>query len=472
MKLRIAGTVLALIALLAAAVPDEVAGVSPATAAAAGAPPAEPPYHRIRFPVDGPVSYSDDFGACRSGCTRRHQGNDLMGTKLEREVAATDGTITFVRGDAGGNSGNMLELTATDGWKYWYIHINNDTPGTDDGANPPEWRFAPGIERGTRVKKGDLLAYMGDSGDAESTGPHLHFEVHEPDGTVIDPYASLRLAQGLAVGNRCRYDDNPEPTPSSDSARGYWVLGRDGGVFSYGDAKFHGSTGAITLNRPIVGMAATPTGNGYWLVASDGGIFAYGDAKYHGSTGAITLNRPIVGMAPTPTGNGYWLVASDGGIFAYGDAKYHGSTGAITLNRPIVGMAPTPTGNGYWLVACDGGIFAYGDAKYHGSTGAITLNRPIVGMAPTPTGNGYWLVASDGGIFAFGPARYLGSLPASGWCTWSDAAAIMPSATGEGYWIAGVDGSVRGFGDAVDLGDATGGAVHAIGAAAAPPTPA
>ena len=64
-------------------------------------------------------------------------------------------------------------------------------------------------------------------------------------------------------------------------------------------------------------MAATPDGHGYWLVASDGGIFTFGDARFYGSTGAIALNKPIVGMAATPTGNGYWLVGSDGGIFAY-----------------------------------------------------------------------------------------------------------------------------------------------------------
>ena len=98
-------------------------------------------------------------------------------------------------------------------------------------------------------------------------------------------------------------------------------------------------------------MAPTPDGKGYWLVASDGGIFSFGDAGFYGSTGAITLNKPIVGMAPTPDGKGYWLVASDGGIFSFGDAGFYGSTGAITLNQPIVGMAPTPDGKGYWLVA-------------------------------------------------------------------------------------------------------------------------
>jgi len=58
-------------------------------------------------------------------------------------------------------------------------------------------------------------------------------------------------------------------------------------------------------------------------VASDGGIFSFGDAVFHGSTGATPLNAPIVGMAATPDGGGYWLVASDGGIFSFGDAVFH-----------------------------------------------------------------------------------------------------------------------------------------------------
>ena len=196
---------------------------------------------------------------------------------------------------------------------------------------------------------------------------------------------------------------------NTPDAGGYWTVARDGGIFSFGDAKFYGSTGSIHLNAPVVGMAATPSGGGYWLVASDGGIFSYGDAKFYGSTGAIHLNQPVVGMAATPDGGGYWLVASDGGIFSYGDAKFYGSTGAIHLNQPVVGMAATPSGGGYWLVASDGGIFSYGDAKFYGSTGAIHLNQPVVGMAAPTSGGGYWLVASDGGIFSYGDATFYGS---------------------------------------------------------------
>ncbi len=230
------------------------------------------------------------------------------------------------------------------------------------------------------------------------------------------------------------------------TGHGYWLVASDGGIFAYGDAGFYGSTGAMTLNKPIVGMAPTPSGHGYWLVASDGGIFAYGDAGFYGSTGAMTLNKPIVGMAATPSGHGYWLVASDGGIFAYGDAGFYGSTGAMTLNKPIVGMAPTPSGHGYWLVASDGGIFAYGDAGFYGSTGAMTLNKPIVGMAPTPSGHGYWLVASDGGIFAYGDAGFYGSTGAM--TLNKPIVGMAPTPSGHGYWLVASDGGIFAYGDA------------------------
>ena len=196
------------------------------------------------------------------------------------------------------------------------------------------------------------------------------------------------------------------PTPTRD---GYWLVAADGGIFTFGDAGFFGSAGGGLVDN-VVGMAATPSGNGYWLVGADGQVYNFGDAQFLGSMGGQTLDQPMVGMAATPSGDGYWLVASDGGIFAFGDAGFYGSTGGQTLDQPVVGMAPTASGNGYWLVASDGGIFTFGDAGFFGSTGGQTLDQPVVGMAPTPSGNGYWLVASDGGIFAFGDAGFYGSM--------------------------------------------------------------
>ncbi len=238
----------------------------------------------------------------------------------------------------------------------------------------------------------------------------------------------------------------------SAGVNGYWLVATDGGIFSYGAHAFYGSTGAITLNKPIVGMASTPDRGGYWLVASDGGIFSFGDASFYGSTGGISLNKPIVGMASTPDGGGYWLVATDGGIFSFGDAAFYGSTGAIALNKPIAGMASTPDGGGYWLVATDGGIFSFGDANFHGSTGAITLNKPIVGMASTPAGGGYWLVATDGGIFSFGDANFHGS---TGAITLNKPIVGMASTSdGGGYWLVASDGGIFSFGDASFYGSA------------------
>ena len=219
-------------------------------------------------------------------------------------------------------------------------------------------------------------------------------------------------------------------TPDGD---GYWLVASDGGIFSYGSAQFHGSTGSLQLNAPIVGMAAAPGGGGYWLVARDGGIFNYGSAGFFGSAGSLHLNAPIVGMAPTRDGGGYWLVASDGGIFSYGDARFWGSAGAMALNAPVVAMAATPAGGGYWLVGSDGGIFSYGDAQFSGSTGSLRLDAPIVGMAAAPGGGGYWLVASDGGVFTYGNATYLGSLGGSALPAPVVGMAATPS--GGGYWL-------------------------------------
>ena len=90
-----------------------------------------------------------------------------------------------------------------------------------------------------------------------------------------------------------------------------------GRVIACGDAKFYGDAHAKHLNGPIVGSVATSDGKGYYLVGSDGGIFTYGDAVFHGSMGNRRLNKPVNGLVPTKDGRGYWLVASDGGIFAF-----------------------------------------------------------------------------------------------------------------------------------------------------------
>ncbi len=181
-------------------------------------------------------------------------------------------------------------------------------------------------------------------------------------------------------------DDGSTATYAATAPPGYWLVGSDGGIFTYGGARFNGSTGAMRLNQPIVGMAPTYTGDGYWMVASDGGIFSFGDAGFFGSTGAVRLNQPINGMAPTPTGGGYWLTASDGGVFSFGDAGFFGAAPSRPVKpgttRRIVAMIPTRSGAGYWQVAASGEVLAFGDAPDLG--GPPSVARELVGMAAVP----------------------------------------------------------------------------------------
>ncbi|MEM8902291.1 MAG: SpoIID/LytB domain-containing protein [Actinomycetota bacterium] len=234
---------------------------------------------------------------------------------------------------------------------------------------------------------------------------------------------------------------------SSDDDDGFWIVKRDGSVDAFGEAIDYGDAGNLALNRPMVGMAAHPSGEGYWLLGADGGVFSYGLAPFFGSTGDMVLNEPVVGMAAHPSGDGYWFVASDGGIFSYGEAEFFGSMGSIDLVSPIVGMASTPTGEGYWLVAADGGVFAFGDAPFHGSIGGRVLDEPIVGMAATATGQGYWFVGRDGAVYAYGDAVALGSAPGS---PTAPVVGIAAGGAGSGYWLVRSDALSYSF-NVVDL---------------------
>jgi hypothetical protein len=124
------------------------------------------------------------------------------------------------------------------------------------------------------------------------------------------------------------------------------------------------------LNGPLVDIALTGTGRGCWLVGADGGVFSFGDAGYYGSTADLKLVSPVVGLVPTADGHGYWLYAGDGGVFNFGDAAYYGSAGGAVRAHPIVGMRVSPTGNGYSLTDSAGKIYRFGPVA--ASRGATT----------------------------------------------------------------------------------------------------
>jgi Peptidase family M23 len=150
---------------------------------------------RLIFPLVGPVAFANDFGAARYSGT--HQGNDLMAPRRTIAVAAEPGKVKFWTTSA--SAGCMLYLYGKSGTTYLYIHLNNDVTKKNDnrGNCVAGMSYAKGLKDGASVEAGQPVGYVGNSGDADSTDPHLHFEVHPNDGGAVNPYPYLKQAERL-----------------------------------------------------------------------------------------------------------------------------------------------------------------------------------------------------------------------------------------------------------------------------------
>jgi hypothetical protein len=251
-----------------------VAGLAlTATPAAAADPPIS--YAKVTVPMIFPVargaSYTNTFGACRgAGCSRKHLGQDLMAPKMRALVAAFTGRISYVKRETRVGEGNYFSLTGTTGWTVNYIHVNNDSPGTDDGKGTASWSLMPGLKVGSQVFAGQHLGWTGDSGNAESTSPHTHFELRKGDawrGTVYNPYASLKASRVLQKP----WVSGPHPDGALITApnSGAWVL-RNGSrqrilganleAYGYTTAQMINVTKAELRWYPSAGWAALPDG--------------------------------------------------------------------------------------------------------------------------------------------------------------------------------------------------------------------
>lgn len=182
------------------------------------------------FPVDGAVGLRDTFYAARSDGD--HHAQDLMAPKMTPVLAAAAGTVRYVNWSSNPADLNperccTVAIRHDDGWESWYIHLNNDTPGTDDGQ---AWGIVDGIVPGTHVSAGQQIGWVGDSGNAENTGSHLHFELRDPGGAIVNPFNAL-----MAVcGGRCSKTSSSS-APSVVAVAGpndTLVLGSRGSVVS------------------------------------------------------------------------------------------------------------------------------------------------------------------------------------------------------------------------------------------------
>ena len=148
---------------------------------------------RITFPVVGGGAFGYGWMSCQDPCVRFHKGTDIMAAKLQPLVSPVDGVV--VRFLDHPTAGRGIVIRGDDGYEYRLYHLNNDSPGTDDGRGGHEWSFGEGLVAGARVLAGELVGFVGDSGNAEFYLPHVHVEIRRPDGMLINPYWSLLEAE-------------------------------------------------------------------------------------------------------------------------------------------------------------------------------------------------------------------------------------------------------------------------------------
>jgi hypothetical protein len=383
---------------------------------------------QIIFPVIGAVTYYDDFGTERAGGIRAHKGNDLMGKKMMPLVSAVDGVVTDVDYPEAA-WGYSVTIKDAEGYKYVYIHMNNDTPGTDDGKGDGAHAYALDIQEGNPVVKGQLIGYMGDSGNAETTQAHLHFEMYPPNSNeVMSPYLSLKAATKL-TSPVTDYPKLPnEMLPYENFSGGANVTV---GNFDK-DKELEVAVGARAGGGPLVKVLEQDGTVLYSFFAYSetfrGGVdVASGDVDGDGVDEIIT--------APGPGGGPHVRVFKANGaevssFFAYtpgflggvhvssvdvdGDKKSEIVTGPMSKGGPHIRVL-SPTGE------VKKEFFAY-DANFQGGVDVAGLfnedGDPYIATAPGPGGGAHIKVLSAEGVteqewFAY-DASFLGGVRLSG----------------------------------------------------------
>ncbi len=145
--------------------------------------PADLMKHDLEIPVEGvgPAALVDTFHNAREG--HEHEAIDIIAPRETPVVAAEDGTIVKLFQSAAGGL-TIYQFDPTEQYCYYYAHLE---------------RYADNIQEGDHVRRGQVIGYVGTSGNAPRNTPHLHFSIsklgpekHWWEGTPIDPYRVLR----------------------------------------------------------------------------------------------------------------------------------------------------------------------------------------------------------------------------------------------------------------------------------------
>ncbi len=387
-----------------------VAVIALATVLTPTPPGAEAGIYQIVHPVHPDhldrVYWSDTWGAPRSG-GRSHIGVDIMGPKMVPLVAANDSVVTWGEFDNAG--GNIIRLRDRNGWEYQYIHINNDTPGTDDGRASCTQAFAPKvcnnldghrIRRGLEFKAGELIGYIGDSGNAEWTGSHLHFEVYQPTPSGATPVNPTPFVDAAAANPWAGVPDTPlpvgSPWPDVATAVDDIFAAVEGRQPSFGEAQ------ALADRLENDGVAAT---------------MAHVMSKNSAAAMIDRLYLIFFGRNPDDQGYDYWINERGDGQALEDIAewfaesreyrqRYEGKTFEQFLDRlysEVLERDPDAKGKAYWLEQLRNGEVNRGTIVVYFSEGEearslaqlrterTVLARMINGTRPTEAELGRWV---------------------------------------------------------------------------------
>jgi murein DD-endopeptidase MepM/ murein hydrolase activator NlpD len=250
---------------------DAAPAESPAPAPVTPPPPRCSFYYNMDHPIAGPSATLSVFGAIRDGGDRWHAGLDISARKLTPVVAVRDGVVSEVNRNGEGDC-CWVKVLHTDGWSSLYVHLNNDLYGTDDGTGTGIVR---GLQVGDPVARGQVIGYVGDSGNAEPGVPHLHFELRTRWGESVDPLPSIRRAERRGVS---AFTDLSNPP-----------YGFDG---PFADAPEEG-----------LGLVALAASIGLPLACDEYGLFFCGDSEGDETTLAIWFDALVTDrLNPTTWG--------------------------------------------------------------------------------------------------------------------------------------------------------------------------
>src|SRR5438105_3352122 len=305
--------------------------------------------------------------------TRGGNGLSTLAEDSGLDEVARSHTESMIRQDSLFHSSNLAGVIQP-------IHPDWERIGENVGVGPSSADIDAAFMRSPDHRV-NILGSYNLAGTATAVGPDGRVWITQEFVLVPGGRAPPSSAVGSAPGRRA---PPRAPNPSAAGA---------GSAAASPRAPGGASTAGPDRRRAATGAASSPDGAGYWVVGHDGSVTSFGDAAFAGGMGGATLNAPVAAVVPVPDGGGertgtrseanahpqpgYWLVGADGGVFSFGDARFVGSMAGVALNAPVVSAAATPDGHGYWLVDARGGVFSLGSAGFKGSTGGLNLTAPI-----------------------------------------------------------------------------------------------